>query len=70
MTRKFSFELVDDLDGTTAEHVETVHFGLDGVTYLIDLHARNADVLRERLREFVAKARRTESGKAHRSPSR
>ena len=59
MAQRFLVELVDDLDGTAAEDIETVQFGLDGVTYLIDLSAHNADVLRGTLREFVAKARRT-----------
>ncbi|GGM89668.1 hypothetical protein GCM10011609_28180 [Lentzea pudingi] len=66
MAQKFLVQLVDDLDGSTAEDLETVHFGLDGVTYLIDLSAENADDLRARLREFVAHARQTGGRAAHR----
>lgn len=48
--------LVDDIDGSLAE--ETVEFGLDGVTYQIDLSNYNASKLRDELAEFVARARR------------
>ncbi|MCR3750883.1 Lsr2 protein [Lentzea californiensis] len=59
MAQESLVHLIDDLDGSTAEDLETVHFGLDGVTYSIDLSAGNADDLRARLREFVAHARQT-----------
>ena len=69
MAEKVLVQLVDDLDGSTPEDVETVHFGLDGVVYLIDLNAQNASYLRSILRDFVAKSRRTggrtDAGKAH-----
>ena len=35
MAQKVNVQLVDDLDGSTAE--STVEFGLDGVHYAIDL---------------------------------
>jgi hypothetical protein len=57
MAQKTLIELVDDLDGTKA--VETVTFGLDGVTYEIDLSGTHADDLRESLAEYVEAARRT-----------
>jgi hypothetical protein len=47
------------LDGTTSETIETIAFGLDGVTYEIDLTDNNAGRLRDNLAEFVASARRT-----------
>jgi hypothetical protein len=50
-------ELVDDLDGGNAD--ETVTFALDGVDFVIDLSADNADRLRDILAEFVGHARRT-----------
>lgn len=50
---------IDDLDGTAAEDVETVSFGLDGVTYDIDLKPDNAARLRDVLADFVSSARRT-----------
>jgi hypothetical protein len=51
-------QLVDDLDGTTAEDITTVTFGIDGVAYEIDLAANNAANLRNRLGEFVDHAYR------------
>ena len=48
-------ELVDDLDGGKA--AETVAFGVDGVSYEIDLGAKNAKALRKALAEFVEAAR-------------
>jgi Lsr2 protein len=35
-------QLVDDLDGTNSDTVHTVEFGLDGVTYEIDLNDDHA----------------------------
>jgi hypothetical protein len=49
-------ELVDDLDGGKAD--ETVTFALDGVEYVIDLSAENADRLRDVLAEYVGHGRR------------
>lgn len=68
MAQKVLVQLVDDLDGTTAEDIETVQFGLDGVTYEIDLRAQNAGTLRTSLADYVAKARRT-GGRAKRGAS-
>jgi hypothetical protein len=48
--------LVDDLDG--GEAAETVEFGLDGVSYEIDLSAGNATKLRETLAPYIAEGRR------------
>ncbi|WP_328394745.1 histone-like nucleoid-structuring protein Lsr2 [Nocardia sp. NBC_00416] len=57
MARKVIVELVDDYDGTsTAE--ETVTLALDGVTYEIDLSARNAEKLRDALGSWTPFARR------------
>lgn len=63
MAQKVLVQLIDDLDGTATEDVEAVSFGLDGVTYDIDLKKVNADRLRDALADFVASARRT-SGRA------
>jgi hypothetical protein len=52
-------QLVDDLDGAQSGDVSTVTFGLDGVTYEIDLTDKNANNLRKSLEEYVAHARRT-----------
>jgi hypothetical protein len=56
MAQKVLVQLVDDLDGSTAE--QTVEFALDGVQYQIDLSDRNAGALREALEPFVSAARR------------
>jgi Lsr2 len=59
MAQKVLVQLIDDLDGTSSEDVTTVQFGLDGVTYEIDLSESNADRLRDLLADYVAAARRT-----------
>jgi len=59
MAQKVLVQLVDDLDGTSSQDVSTVLFGLDGVSYEIDLSDSNAERLRESLQEFVDSARRT-----------
>ncbi len=59
MAQKVLVQLVDDLDGTSSDDIATVHFGLDGVEYEIDLSGSNADKLRKELDDFVAVARRT-----------
>jgi hypothetical protein len=58
MAQKVLVQLVDDLDGTSSHDVTTVLFGLDGVTYEIDLTEANAERLRESLAEYVESARR------------
>jgi hypothetical protein len=57
MAQKLSVEVVDDIDGGAAS--QTVPFGLDGVSYDIDLSDENAAHLRDELARFVAAARRT-----------
>lgn len=56
MARKVVVTIVDDLDGTTAD--ETVVFGIDGVSYEIDLSASNAASLRNALAQWIPHARR------------
>lgn len=56
MAQKVQVVLVDDLDG--GEAVETVTFGLDGVSYEIDLSDANAAELRDALSAWVGHARR------------
>jgi hypothetical protein len=58
MAQKVLVQLVDDLDGTSSVDVTTVLFGLDGVTYEIDLTESNAERLRESLSAYVDSARR------------
>jgi hypothetical protein len=55
MAQQMTSRLVDDLDGGKA--AETVSFALDGVSYEIDLSARNAKALRRAFGEFTTAAR-------------
>ena len=57
MAQKVRVLLIDDVDGTDAE--ETVTFALDGVTYEIDLNAKNASEMRDALAPWVGVARRS-----------
>lgn len=59
MGQKVVVELVDDLDGTVSDDITTVSFGLDGVSYEIDLTEDNASKLRDAFADYVASARRT-----------
>jgi len=75
MAQKVQVLLVDDIDGGSAD--ETVTFGLDGVTYEIDLTAAHATELRDALAQWVGHARkvggrtssRTAAPRARRSSS-
>jgi hypothetical protein len=59
MAQKTIVQLIDDLDGTSNDSIETITFGLDGETYEIDLNDANASKLRDQLADFVASGRRT-----------
>jgi hypothetical protein len=65
MAQKTIVQLIDDLDGSSSDSIETVTFGLDGVTYEIDLSDDNAGQLRDSLAQFIGSARRT-GGRAKR----
>ncbi len=56
MAQKVQVLLVDDIDEGKAD--ETVQFGLDGVSYEIDLSSKNATKLRDALAGYVGAARR------------
>lgn len=57
MAKKVTVTLVDDFDDSkTAD--ETVEFGVDGVTYEIDLSSKNADKLRDDVAKWAEHARR------------
>ncbi|MBA3233865.1 MAG: Lsr2 family protein [Propionibacteriales bacterium] len=68
MAQRVHVVLEDDLDGSTAE--ETVTFGLDGVTYEIDVSSKNAAKLRDALSAYVAVARRSSARQGRRSSKR
>lgn len=57
MAKRITIEIFDDTNGSRAE--QTVPFGLDGVSYEIDLSTTNANALREALAPYVSAARRT-----------
>jgi hypothetical protein len=59
MAQKVQVLLVDDLDGSEA--TETVSFGLDGVSYEIDLSSGNAGQLRKELASYVEHGRKAGS---------
>lgn len=56
MAQRVQVLLVDDLDGGVAD--ETISFGLDGVSYEIDLSKSNAGKLRDAFGEWTGHARR------------
>ncbi|WP_226351925.1 MULTISPECIES: Lsr2 family protein [unclassified Pseudonocardia] len=53
-------ELLDDLEGGPAD--ETVRFGVDGKSYVIDLKSENVELFRAAVADFVAAARRDTTG--------
>jgi hypothetical protein len=57
MAKKVTVTLIDDFDGEGAAD-ETVEFGLDGVTYEIDLSSKNAGKLRAELKKWADSGRR------------
>ncbi|GAA4034551.1 Lsr2 family protein [Arthrobacter methylotrophus] len=68
MAQKTVVELIDDLDGSTAN--QTLTFSLDGVDYEIDLNENHAENLRSGLGGFLEKARRTGGRKRGMAESR
>ncbi len=57
MAQRVQIVLEDDVDGGAA--AETVTFGLDGVSYEIDLSDKNAVKLRDDLATWIGHARRS-----------
>lgn len=68
MAQKVQVLLVDDIDGSEA--IETVSFGLDGISYEIDLSSGNAARLRTELTRYVERARKAGSAAARRRRQR
>ena len=64
MAQRVITELVSDLSNAPAD--ETVTFGLDGVTYEIEVTAQEAEALREGLAAYVGAGRRVGGRKAAR----
>lgn len=61
MAQRVVYRLEDDLDNSEA--AETIVFGIDSVSYEIDLSEQNAQKLRDALAPYVAAARRTGGGR-------
>jgi len=62
MAQSVTVMLIDDIDQSQA--AETVHFGVDGTAYEIDLSARHASELRSRLGRYISAARRVRQAPA------
>ena len=56
MVRKVAVSSIDDVDGQAAD--ETVIFGLDGISYEIELTTKNAEKLRSELGVWATAGRR------------
>lgn len=56
MAQKMRVFIIDDLDGSDAS--ETIEFGLDRVSYEIDLNSGNAEQFRTDLAPYIQEARR------------
>jgi len=63
MAKQIITVLTDDLDGGDAE--QTIEFGLDGVTYTIDLSEKNAGKLRKAFDPYLTVASRIGRTGAH-----
>jgi hypothetical protein len=61
MAQRVEVILIDDIDGSSA--VETITFGLDGVSYEIDLSEEHAKRLRDDFAQWTGHARRTQGGR-------
>jgi hypothetical protein len=68
MAQKVQVLLLDDLDGSEA--TETVTFGLDGISYEIDLSSGNAGDLRKELTQYVDHSRKAGNAQARRRRQR
>ena len=62
MAKKVTVTLIDDVDGE-APADETVEFGLDGLSYEIDLSSVNAAKLRSQLEVWVSHGRKVSGRK-------
>lgn len=64
MAQRIQVLMVDDMEGQVGEDVQTLTFGLDGVSYEIDLNGKNQAKIRKALEPFAEKARRVGGRKA------
>ncbi len=68
MSRSVSVIVTDDLDGS--DNAETVSFGLDGVSYEIDLSKKNRSRLERSLAPFIEAGRRVPGSNRRRRAGR
>ena len=68
MAQRVQVVLEDDIDGGTA--AETVTFGLDGVTYEIDLNDDNVAAMRDAFAPYVSAGRRVAGRRSSGTSSR
>ena len=68
MAQKVQVVLIDDIDGGDA--TETVTFGLDGVTYEIDLSTAHAGELRDALAQWIGHGRKVGARASAARPAR
>jgi hypothetical protein len=68
MSKSVSVIITDDLDGSG--NAERVWFGLDGVTYEVDLGKKNRATLEKVLAPFIEAGRRVPRGGRRRGASR
>ena len=68
MARTVSVVITDDIDGSP--DAQTVSFGIDGVTYEIDLSDANRAKLSSAFAPFIAAGRRSSRGGRRRSAGR
>jgi hypothetical protein len=61
VAQRTQIQYIDDIDGSPAEG--TVRFGLDGLSYEIDLNKRHADQLASVIRPYVDAARKVPSAR-------
>lgn len=60
MAQQVLVQLVDDVDGSEA--TQTVRFGLDGISYEIDVNDSHAEELRSAVDKFALAGRKTRGG--------
>ncbi|GAA4795012.1 Lsr2 family protein [Corynebacterium canis] len=68
MARREITQYFDDLNNTplTPDKLHVIRFSVDGIDYVMDLSAENADMFREALKPYIAAARRDAAARGRR----
>lgn len=71
MAKRVTTQLVDDIDGSVIddESGETIEFAVNGVEYVIDLKAKNANEFHRKLDHYIEHATRVGGRKRKPSPA-